>query len=173
MAAFAGCRGWSAFGHARLEDHARERFGRSGRWARELAALGRAVGSLPPLVDALTGDDGGPPLGRVASRRIGSIASAESVAAWVARARSRTVRELREEIAAARAAGSVWPLPVGAEEASAAPERSVTARRRAGPGGTVRGGGRKWRAGRTLGGGGREHRAGRTLGGGGREHRAG
>ena len=33
--------GWTELGHARLENHSRERFGRSGRWVNDLAALGR------------------------------------------------------------------------------------------------------------------------------------
>jgi hypothetical protein len=109
LAAFVAGRGWNAFGHARLDDHARERFGRGGRWVRDLAALGRAVGALPDLGAALRGEDGGGSIGRVAARLLGGIASPESLPAWIARARSRTVRELRDEIRQARDAGSVWP----------------------------------------------------------------
>jgi hypothetical protein len=74
-----------------------------------LAALGRAVAALPNLGNALSGGDGGAPLGRVAAGLVGGIASPESLPAWIARARARTVRELRGEIREARDAGSVWP----------------------------------------------------------------
>ena len=97
------------FGFARLGDHARERFGRSGRWLRDLAALGDALSSLPGLATALAGGDGAPPLGRAAALLIGRAASLASLAAWIARARSVSVRELRDAVRRARAAGSAWP----------------------------------------------------------------
>src|SRR5438093_6627625 len=46
------------FGYARLRDHARERFGRSGRWVSDLAVLAEAFESLPGLAEALCGTDG-------------------------------------------------------------------------------------------------------------------
>src|SRR6185503_11683962 len=58
-AAFVQRQALSDFGFARVEDHARERFGRSGRWVKDCASVGRALQSLPALADALTGDDGG------------------------------------------------------------------------------------------------------------------
>ncbi|MFQ5701309.1 MAG: hypothetical protein ACE5HU_05640 [Acidobacteriota bacterium] len=109
-AGFLRLQGWSDFGYARLADHARERFGRSGRWVRDMAALGRALDALPPLAAALTGEDGGLPLGRVAALLIGGIASAESVASWIALARRLPIRALRDAIRAARAAGSTSPV---------------------------------------------------------------
>src|SRR4029077_4546629 len=84
-AAFVRLHAWSDFGFARIEDHARERFGRSGRWLRDLAALGEALERLPALGPALTGDDGGRPIGRVAANVIARIADAGSLAEWVAR----------------------------------------------------------------------------------------
>jgi len=109
VAAFAGAEDWSAFGYARLEDHARERFGRSGRWLRDLALLGRALERLPGLGAALTGEDGGRPIGRVAAGVVARVADAASLAGWIERARSVTVRELRAEARQARArqAGSL------------------------------------------------------------------
>ena len=71
-------KGWFAFGYARVEDHARERFGRSGRWVRDLAGLAEGAARLPGLVAAMTGEDGGVPIGRVAALLIGKTASAES-----------------------------------------------------------------------------------------------
>src|SRR5436309_1078239 len=41
--AFTEREAWTPFGSARIEDHARERFGRTGRWIRDLAALGKAL----------------------------------------------------------------------------------------------------------------------------------
>jgi hypothetical protein len=108
-AAFVQRHAWSDFGFARLEDHARERFGRSGRWQKDFASLGRALQSLPALADALTGDDGGRPVGRVAALLVARIASADSLAAWVAQARSVPIRALRESVRAARMARSEWP----------------------------------------------------------------
>ena len=101
---------WFSCGFARAEDFARERLGRSRRWLGDLAALNRAMESLPSLVSALTGADGGCPLGRIAAIQIGRIASPHSVAAWIDLARRSTVRDLRVAIAQARAAGADSPL---------------------------------------------------------------
>jgi hypothetical protein len=113
--AFARVSGWHDFGYARSDDHARERYGRSGRWLRDLASLGAALARLPRLGAALTGDDGGRPIGKVATLLIGAVADPESLPAWLARARRLTVRELRAEVARARAA------PGDADAGSAAP----------------------------------------------------
>ncbi len=107
--AFTLKKGWFVFGHARLEDHARERFGRSARWVRDLALRGKALALLPALRDAFTGDDGARPLGTVATLCIGRIATPDSVGAWIELARRVTVRELRDVARSARAAGSSWP----------------------------------------------------------------
>src|SRR5258706_12198122 len=122
--AFMQRQAWSDFGFARLEDHARERFGRSGRWVKDCASLGGALQSLPPLADALTGEDGGRPIGRVAALLVARIASAESLPGWIALSRRVPIRALRESVRAARAAGSDRPadaedLPVDATERSA------------------------------------------------------
>jgi hypothetical protein len=108
-AAFVQRQAWSDFGFARVEDHARERFGRSGRWVKDCASLGRALQTLPLLADALTGDDGGRPIGRVAALLVARVASAESLPAWVALARRVPIRSLRDAVRAARAAGSDSP----------------------------------------------------------------
>jgi hypothetical protein len=102
-------RSWIRFGFARLEDHARERFGRSARWVRDLAALDRAVERLPRLAAALAGNDGKRPVGRVAAMFIGQVASPESSTVWIEMARSLTVRELKDEVRRARRNGSAWP----------------------------------------------------------------
>src|SRR5882672_9149402 len=100
-AAFVQRQSWSDFGFARLEDHARERFGRSGRWVKDCASLGAAIHSLPRLAEALTGDDGGRPIGRVATLLVARIASVDSLAAWVSLARRVPIRALREAVRAA------------------------------------------------------------------------
>ena len=106
---------WKEYGYARIEDHARERFGRSGRWLRDLAALGRAIDSLPGLGAALTGEDGGRPLGRVAALLIGRVASAQTLPDWVRLARSVSVGALRAACREAKARGSDRP-PVDGEQ---------------------------------------------------------
>ena len=108
--AFVANGGWAEFGYARLDDHSRERFHRSGRWVRDLAALGRMFSTLPGLEDAVSGSDGGRLLGRVSGLLVGRAASEESLHAWVSLARRVSVRELKDAVAAAREAGSLWPV---------------------------------------------------------------
>ena len=69
-AAFLAAKAWRPCGAARLEDHARERFGRTARWVRQWADLGGALARFPDLAPALTGDDGGVPLGAEAARLV-------------------------------------------------------------------------------------------------------
>ena len=94
---------WRPFGYARLSDHTRERFGRSSRWLSDLAGLGAALERLPRLEEALSGEDGGAPLGRVAAMLIGRIADQETLRDWIDAARRMTVRQLRQRVRAARA----------------------------------------------------------------------
>src|SRR5262245_50466773 len=75
-AAFMALQAWSVFGYARLDDLTRERYGRSGRWLRDLAALGVGLAAAPSLAAALTGADGGRPLGRVAATLVARAAAA-------------------------------------------------------------------------------------------------
>ena len=96
--AFSDKRAWTTFGYARVEDYARERLSRTGRWLRDHASLGRALDRLPTLSPALTGADGGRPLGKVSALWVGKVASTESVEAWIALARSVSVRELKETV---------------------------------------------------------------------------
>ena len=110
-AAFVRSEAWSVFGFARLGDHARERFGRSSRWVRDLAALGDALVSLPGLATALGGRDGAAPLGRVAALLVGRAATAASLAAWIALGRSVPVRELRDAARRAAADDFIRALP--------------------------------------------------------------
>jgi hypothetical protein len=116
--AFVDSKVWNDFGFARLDDHARERFKRSGRWLRDLATVGRALDMLPGLGTALSGDDGGRPIGVVASLLIARVATADSVSAWVEGARMFSIRALREQVRQARAAGSPWPPGMERDEES-------------------------------------------------------
>jgi len=113
---------WCDFGFARLDDYARERLGRSGRWVRDLAALGERLSSLPSLAVAITGEDGGRPIGRVAAMLIAKIASPSSLDGWIARARASSIRALRDAVRAARAAP-----PDATAAAAAAPTESPAA----------------------------------------------
>ena len=107
--AFVVHRGWVPFGYARLEDHSRERFDRSSRWVRDLAALGGALATMPELASALIGSDGHRPIGRVAALVIARVASADSVDRWIDLARSVTVRDLKTAAKRARDESSCWP----------------------------------------------------------------
>jgi len=101
--------GWTEFGFARIEDHTRERFGRSGRWVRDLAAIGEGLETLPDLAAIVAGLDDGLPIGRVAALLVVRVATAASLPSWVALARKATVRDLRQAVARARRGGSEWP----------------------------------------------------------------
>ncbi len=104
-------RAWSELGHARAEDFARERLGRTGRWLRELAALGHALETSVELQEAVEGTDGRPPLGAVAAVAIARFEpAADALSSWIALGRSAPVRELRRRLAHARAADSLYPL---------------------------------------------------------------
>ncbi|HYV20038.1 MAG TPA: DUF222 domain-containing protein [Verrucomicrobiae bacterium] len=116
-AALVRLRSWQVFGFARLDDHVRERFGRSGRWLRDLAALGEGLAASRPLASALTGSDGGRPLGRVAATLIARAITAPPTTRtdeeWIVAARAQSVRELRAAIRTDRAAaiGETDELP--------------------------------------------------------------
>jgi hypothetical protein len=110
-AAVCSRRAWSELGHSRAEDFARERLGRTGRWLRDLAALGRALETSIDLQEAVEGSDGRPPLGAVAAVAIARFEpAADALSSWIALGRSAPVRELRRRLANARAADSLYPL---------------------------------------------------------------
>ena len=129
-AAFVRLRAWHIFGFARLDDHARERFGRSGRWVRDLAALGEGLAASPPLASALTGADGGRPLSRVAAILVArAIVAAPSPQAPIANAESEAPGSTEETAPAAadtrRAAGAEQTAPIDEEWIAAARVLSV------------------------------------------------
>ena len=140
-AAFCSLRAWHDFGFARLDDHARERFGRSGRWLRDLAALGVGLASAPQLAEALAGRDGGRPLGRVAATLVARAAPLGNIEEWIRLARTVSVRDLREAIRAAREArqrGDVAAAATGAGLAEAAAAGAGLARPAAAAAGLAR-----------------------------------
>ena len=108
-ASFVKKKGWSQFGFARLDDHARERFGCTGRSLRDLAALGRGLSRGPELIRAISGDDGRPPIGRVAARFLLRVSTKRSLSAWLRLARCVSVRKLRDLVREAREKKSKWP----------------------------------------------------------------
>ncbi len=99
-AAFTAAEGWRAFGDVRLEDHARESFGRTARWVRDQVRLHDAVTRFPRLGESLVGADGGAPLGSEKSKLVARAALRDESAleAWIARAREVTVGALRREV---------------------------------------------------------------------------
>ena len=100
---------WRSFCVRNVQDYAVDRFGRTGRWVRDLALLGRGLERLPGLEAALTGDDGGYSIGRVAATLVSSVADEASADAWIELARRVSVRELRSHVARARSRGSTTP----------------------------------------------------------------
>ncbi len=101
---FCDGRAWEDSGHARQSDVSRELLGRSPRWLRQQAALGRALLAMPGLERAMLGADGGAPLGAVAAHAIASVADEDTLAAWIARARAVSVRQVLADVRHARAA---------------------------------------------------------------------
>ena len=87
-AAFERERGWRNFGDVRLDDHAREHFGRSGRWLREMVRLHGAVSRFPTLGEAVTGADGSAPIGAEKAKAIARVADDASIGAPTSRSPS-------------------------------------------------------------------------------------
>lgn len=102
---------WKPLCFTHVNDFACERLDHSGSWLRQLARLGRTCQEMPALTDAITGADGGKPLGRAAAYEICRVARADTVADWIQRARQGTIRELKEAI---RRAQDAAPASVAA-----------------------------------------------------------
>jgi hypothetical protein len=114
-------RAWTDLGYARAEDFARERLGRTGRWLRDMAALGRSSWSSDRLLAAVEGSDGKPPLGSVAGVAIARFAPpSDALPTWIGLGRAVSVRELRQRLRQARTAGSEYPV-----DASGQPDESL------------------------------------------------
>jgi len=101
---------WTIYGYARLDDYVRAEHDRTGRWFQSSAKLGAALARFPSLGAAMTGS-GGRRVGFTAAAKIASVATSETIDAWIDRARQVTVRELSEEISARRSRGEAAPGP--------------------------------------------------------------
>jgi len=119
--------GWRVLGYATEGQYARERLGMSRSSLVARRVLGLRLEVLPLIAHAL----GSGQLGIEAALQLVRIATPQSEAAWVARARQRTIKHLREEVSAAltavRLSGDVdCPPPADAElEAYCELERAV------------------------------------------------
>lgn len=89
--------GWRRLGYATETQYARERLGlsRSSLMARRMLAL--RLEKLPGVAAAL----GAAQIGVEAALQLVRVATAKTEAAWIERARRRTIKHLREEVAAA------------------------------------------------------------------------
>jgi len=119
--------GWRRLGYASDAQYARERLGSSPSLLLARRALAVRLEKLPGVAAAL----GSGQIGVEAAVQIARIATPSTAAAWVLRARRRTIKHLREEVAAAltavRVSGELdCPPPVDAEiEAFHQLERAV------------------------------------------------
>src|SRR5438876_2152984 len=93
--AFLHVRGQQGLGFARLGDYARERLGMSARELQSLARVSARLAQLPAVAAAFAAGA----LSWTQVRLLVGVATAETAAAWVETARSRTVRALEATIA--------------------------------------------------------------------------
>src|SRR5262245_13378709 len=91
---FVAARGFEPLGFARLGDWARERIGLSARQLQDLARTGALLERLPMTEAALSSDA----LSWSKVRLVARIATAADEWAWIARARTITVRALEHEV---------------------------------------------------------------------------
>jgi hypothetical protein len=89
--------GWRRLGYATESQYARERLGTGLSTVKAKRALARRIQQLPRLAQAIERHE----LGFEAARVVARVATAHTVDEWVARARERTVRHLRDEADAA------------------------------------------------------------------------
>jgi hypothetical protein len=97
LEAFFAADGWRRLGYATGAQYARERLGTSLSSIKARRHLVKRLGQLRFLADALDRGE----LGYEAARLVAGVATCATVESWVARARERTLRHLREEIHAA------------------------------------------------------------------------
>ncbi len=108
--------GWRRLGYASEAQYARERLGMSRSSLVARRALALRLEKLPRVAEAL----GSGQLGVEAALQVVRVATAGTQGAWVARARQRTIKHLREEVVAALVAARLsgeagCPPPVDAE----------------------------------------------------------
>ena len=103
--------GWRRLGYATEAQYARERLGISPSLLQARRSLAHKLESLPRVLEALANRS----IGVEAAVQLVRIATAETEAAWLERALRRTIKHLREEVAAALVAVRVsgertcWP----------------------------------------------------------------
>lgn len=93
-AAIVRTRAWVDLGYVNEHAFAREFLDTSAKTLRNLAALDEAMKKYPALARAVAGTDGDHPIGRYAARRVGKLATPETIEAWIDRARRMKVRDL-------------------------------------------------------------------------------
>ncbi|UCF67796.1 MAG: hypothetical protein JSV80_00405 [Acidobacteriota bacterium] len=118
-ATFSDGYGWHEAGYAWQSDDTRECFGRSSRWLRELAWIGRSIALWPRLGAALSGDDGQPPLGQEAAYHIARVADETTIEAWIRHARKTKIRPLKKDLKQALEAGRPRPPDLEAPDLEA------------------------------------------------------
>jgi hypothetical protein len=99
--AFFSADGWRRLGYATAAQYARERLGMSLSSIKSKRYLARRLGQLRFLAGAVERGE----LGYEAARLVASVATRETEELWVARAKERTVRHLREELEVAALLG--------------------------------------------------------------------
>ena len=89
---------WRSAGASSLHDFTREQLERTGKWLRDHADLHDVIQRLPGLRAAVTGGEGGAPIGLCKTVLSGRVATEGTLAVWVERARRLTVGRLREAV---------------------------------------------------------------------------
>jgi hypothetical protein len=92
--AFFSADGWRRLGYATAAQYARERLGTSLSSIKSKRHLARRLSQLRFLAEAVERGE----LGYEAARLVASVATRETEMLWVARAKGRTVRHLRDEL---------------------------------------------------------------------------
>jgi hypothetical protein len=110
-AAFLARRAHLRLGFVRVADYARERIGLSGRELEELARVGRGLEGLPAIAGAFEQGE----LSWSHVRLLVAVATGETEAEWLARARGRSVRGLRAAIGGRAAADADDPDAIDGE----------------------------------------------------------
>ncbi len=88
--------GWRRLGYASEQQYVRERVGVSHAGLKARMTLSRRVETMPEIGEALK--SGG--IGFEAAQLVARVGTAETAAKWIAQARERTIKHLREEVAA-------------------------------------------------------------------------
>jgi hypothetical protein len=129
-------RAWVDLGYLNEHQFARDFFESSAKTLRNLAALDEPFKKFPALVRAVTGADGRRPIGRCAARRIGRVATTDTIEMWIDRARTLSVRALDAHIRNAERAEATAVSHAGESEANA-DEATAQAGEAAEPGATA------------------------------------